>query len=81
MTKVSIHAHDVMHMIAATKRALPKAEWVCEINSKYGSTARFNTCAARNLNAAELLDCIHARGKFEVVGDIWSLDVSKICTH
>jgi len=81
MTKVSIHAHDVMHMIAATKRALPKAEWVCEINTKFGITARFHTCAARNLSAAELLDCIHARGKFEVVGETWSLDVSKICTH
>lgn len=70
-----------MHMIADTKLALSKDEWVREIGKKFGEAARFHTCAAKNLTAAELMDFIGARGKFTGSADALSLDASAICQH
>ena len=77
----SIHAHEVMHFIAATARACSKAEWLLEIAGKFGDSARFHTCSAKNLSAGELMDFIAARGKFQVEGQALSLDAAKICQH
>jgi probable metal-binding protein len=77
----SIHGHDVMHMIAETQTALPKAAWVSVVEKKYGQSARFHTCSAKNLNASELIDFIQARGKFNGSPQAMSLDASAICNH
>lgn len=77
----SIHAHEVIHFIADTKRACSKAEWVMEINKKFGEAARFHNCSEQNLSAGELVDFITARGKFHVEGQALSIDASKICQH
>lgn len=77
----SIHGHEVMHLIADSKQALPKAGWITEIGEKFGGDARFHTCSAENMDAGELLDFLNARGKFVVQGDTWSLEESAICQH
>lgn len=77
----SIHGHDVMHLIADSKLVLSKAAWAVEIDKKFGASARFHTCSAKNMTATELLDFIHARGKFTGSEQAMALDASAICTH
>lgn len=78
----SIHGHDVMHMIAEAGRAFSKAELITEIGAKFGESARFHTCSAEGMTAAELVDFLMARGKFQCSDDqSLKLDASAICQH
>ena len=77
----SIHGHDVMHMIADTRRAFSKAGLVSEIQQKFGEAARFHTCSADNMSAGELVDFLIARGKFTGEPNALTLDTREICQH
>ena len=70
-----------MHMIAASKLVLPKDQWVSKIGEKFGEAARFHTCSARNMTAAELMDFLGQRGKLTGDAAAMSLDESAICNH
>lgn len=77
----SIHGHEVMQLISNNKSPSSKNELVAQIETAFGETARFHTCSAKNLSAAQLIDCIVARGKFEGSEDALTLDAAKICHH
>lgn len=82
MQTESIHGHDVMHMIADADHAFSKAELITEIGKKFGENARFHTCSAEGMTAAELVDFLIARGKFQSSDDqSLTLDTSAICQH
>lgn len=71
-----------MHMIAEAGRAFSKAELITEIGVKFGESARFHTCSAEGMTAAELVDFLMARGKFQCSDDqSLTLDASAICQH
>ena len=70
-----------MHLIADAKLARSKDGWVDAIGQKFGAGARFHTCSAEDLSAAELLDFLMARGKLDMVGPALSLDARNICQH
>lgn len=78
----SIHGHEVMHMIADAGRTFSKAELVPEIDAKFGADARFHTCSAENMTAAELVEFLIERGKFQSADETaLTLDESAICQH
>ncbi len=82
MQTESIHGHDVMHMIADAGRAYSKAELITEIGTKFGENARFHTCSAEGMTAAELVDFLISRGKFQSSDEhSLTLDTSAICQH
>lgn len=77
----SIHGHDVMHMIADSGRSFTKDELIAEIAVKFGPAARFHTCSAENMTAAELIEFLSARGKFSGTEQAMSIQPSSICQH
>lgn len=77
----SIHGHDVMHLIADAGRAFTKDELIAEVGRKFGEDARFHTCSAENMTAAELIDFLSARGKFSGTEQAMSIDPASICQH
>lgn len=82
MQTESIHGHDVMHMIADAGRAYSKAGLIAEIGTKFGENARFHTCSAEGMTAAELVDFLIDRGKFQSSDEqSLTLDTSAICQH
>ncbi len=71
-----------MHMIAEAGRSFSKAELISEIGAKFGETTRFHTCSAEGMTAAELVDFLIARGKFQSSDEqSLTLDTSAICQH
>lgn len=74
------HGHDVLHMMEGNSYAT-KEELVKAIIEHFGKDERFHTCSVENMDAAELVDFLTARGKFMPAEDGFTVDASKICNH
>ncbi|MCX6878257.1 MAG: YecH family protein [Verrucomicrobia bacterium] len=77
----SIHGHDVIHMVQQAEHAFSRAELVTAIQEKFGSGARFHTCSAEGMTAAELVEFLVTRGKFSGPDSALALDASRVCQH
>ncbi|EDT9166141.1 YecH family protein, partial [Salmonella enterica subsp. salamae] len=51
------------------------------IKARFGEQARFHTCSASDMTAAELVAFLAAKGKFIAVDGGFSTHESKICRH
>lgn len=76
-----IHGHDVLAMMLASGAVYTRASLLAAIGEKFGATARFFTCSAGNLTAAQLIDFLAERGKFAAVSGGFVLDRDKVCQH
>jgi len=63
-TNEEIHGHAVLQMMVKSGRKYSRDSLVAAIDEKFGANARFVICSGGNLNAAELVDTLIARGKF-----------------
>lgn len=77
----SIHGHDVLNMMIESDVQYTEQSLVQAIDSRFGNNARFHTCSAENMTAAELVSFLAARGKFIPANEGFSTHVSKICRH
>lgn len=77
----SIHGHDVLNMMIESGEQYMEQSLVQAIDSRFGNNARFHTCSAENMTAAELVAFLAARGKFIPADEGFSTHVSKICRH
>ncbi|RXJ11352.1 YecH family metal-binding protein [Lelliottia nimipressuralis] len=77
----SIHGHDVLNMMIESGEQYTEQSLVQAIYSRFGNNARFHTCSAENMTAAELVAFLAARGKFIPADEGFSTHVSKICRH
>ena len=60
----SIHGHQVMEMMAESKKTYSRASLKAEIAEKFGDNACFHVCYDDNLTADGLIDFLAAQGKF-----------------
>ncbi|MDU4226538.1 MAG: YecH family protein, partial [Klebsiella grimontii] len=51
------------------------------IIARFGKEARFHTCSAENLSAAELVAFLQKKGKFIAADEGFNTHESKICRH
>jgi probable metal-binding protein len=51
----SIHGHEVLQMMLASGESWTVASLEAAIRRRFGEEARFHTCSAENLSAAELV--------------------------
>ena len=77
----SIHGHDVLNMMIESGKQYTEQSLVQAIDSRFGNNARFHTCSAENMTAAELVAFLAARGKFIPADEGFSTHVIKICRH
>ena len=78
---MSIHGHDVLNMMIESGERYTKESLVEAIHARFGEAARFHTCSASDMTAAELVAFLAARGKFIPAADGFSTYESKICRH
>lgn len=76
-----IHGHEVISLLLANPRSFTRDSLVAFISERFGSTARFHTCSAAGLSAAELVDFLDARGKFAPTEDGFMLNLNRVCRH
>lgn len=77
----SIHGHEVLNMMIESQEQYTEQSLVQAIDARFGSDARFHTCSAENMTAAELVAFLAARGKFVPAEEGFSTHESKICRH
>jgi len=76
-----IHGHDVLNMMIASGKTFTRDTLQKEIEQKFGANARFYTCSAANMSAAELISFLESRGKFQTINGQFTTDPTKICSH
>ena len=75
------HGHEVLHMMEGHSYA-DKQQLVDAIINRFGSEARFCTCSATDMTAAELVDFLANKGKFKpAAADSFTVDTTKVCKH
>ena len=77
----SIHGHEVLNMMIASGESYSKESLVLAIENRFGESARFHTCSAENMTAAELVAFLEKKGKFVTVDTGFTTAESKICRH
>ncbi|GHD90429.1 YecH family metal-binding protein [Pseudocitrobacter faecalis] len=77
----SIHGHEVLNMMIASGESYSKESLVLAIENRFGESARFHTCSAENMTAAELVAFLEKKGKFVPVDAGFTTAESKICRH
>lgn len=77
----SIHGHEVLNMMIESQVQYTEQSLVQAIDARFGNDARFHTCSAENMTAAELVAFLAARGKFVPAEEGFSTHESKICRH
>ncbi len=65
----AIHGHEVLKMMLNSGKTYTRESLKMDILQKFGPKARFFTCSADDMTAAELIDFLEARGKFVPQGD------------
>ncbi|HHA1436991.1 DUF2492 family protein [Enterobacter hormaechei] len=78
---MSIHGHDVLNMMIESGEGYTKESLVEAIHARFGEAARFHTCSASEMTAAELVAFLATRGKFIPAADGFSTHESKNCRH
>ena len=77
----SIHGHEVLNMMIESGEQYSTESLVATIKARFGGQARFHTCSASDMTAAELVAFLAAKGKFIAQDDGFSTHESKICRH
>lgn len=77
----SVHGHDVLTMMIDSGKQYTEQSLVAAIIARFGEEARFHTCSASELTAAELVVFLAAKGKFIPQESGFSTHESKICKH
>lgn len=75
----SIHGHQVMEMIATSKKSYTRALLMAEIDDKFGENIRFHTCMESDLSAEDLICFLVAKGKIVESDAKLSLAKDGIC--
>ncbi len=77
----SIHGHDVMHFMLEQGGSFTKESLCQAVEQHFGSAARFHTCSAEGMTAAQLIDFLEAKGKFVPKDSGFTTEAEKICKH
>ncbi|MDU1519419.1 MAG: YecH family protein [Klebsiella michiganensis] len=77
----SIHGHEVLQMMISSGESYTVATLEAAIIARFGKEARFHTCSAENLSAAELVAFLQKKGKLIAVDEGFNTHESKICRH
>ncbi len=76
-----IHGHEVMQMMVSSGKSYTRESLRTEIETRFGRQTRFYTCAARGMDADQLIDFLANRGKFQPVDSGFTTSPDKICNH
>jgi probable metal-binding protein len=76
-----IHGHEVIEMMVAADQSYTRESLQAAINGKFGPAARFHTCSAENMDAAQLIEFLAQRGKFTAGAADLAINPAKVCRH
>ena len=77
----SIHGHEVMHLMLELGGTFTRESLKLAIHERFGSTARFHTCSASDMDAETLIEFLRERGKFVDQESGFNTEAERICNH
>ena len=63
----SIHGHEVLNMMIESGEQYSNASLEAAITARFGEQARFHTCSAADMSAAELVAFLAAKGSWRIL--------------
>ncbi|MBD1559360.1 YecH family protein [Vibrio sp. S9_S30] len=75
----SVHAHQVLHLLAEQDLSLPHL--LERIQQSFGENATFHTCSREGMKIEALLEFFVQRQKVFVEGEMISLNAARVCSH
>ncbi len=79
--ETQIHGHDVLDFMIASGASYTRASLVAAMQAQFGPEARYHTCSADGMDAAQLVDFLAARGKFRGTEDGFTVATERVCQH
>ena len=76
-----VHGHDVIDMMRSSTQPFTRESLVAAILERFGPEARFFTCSAAGMTAAELVNFFAARQKFQPAGGGFLVNPNRVCQH
>lgn len=76
-----IHGHEVLEMMLTSGKTYTKQSLTEEIIAKFGADARFHTCSAQDMTAADLVEFLDARGKLVQQAGGFQTSANLMCKH
>ncbi|MBL6976122.1 MAG: YecH family protein [Deltaproteobacteria bacterium] len=76
-----IHGHEVLQMMIDSQGTFNRETLEAAIIGRFGEDARFFTCSAEGMTAAQLIDFLDAKGKFESRDEGFNTTPDRICDH
>lgn len=70
-----------MDAMLASGRLFTRDSLVAFITERFGPEARFHTCSADGMTAADLVDFLAARGKFAGTEEGFTINSDRVCQH
>lgn len=77
----SVHGHEVMALMLAHGKPLTQEALIKLIAETFGGDARFHTCSAQEMTAAELVHFLKQKGKFIESTQGLETEAERICNH
>lgn len=77
----SVHGHEVMDAMLASGRLFTRDSLVAFVVERFGLGARFHTCSASDMTAADLIEFLAARGKFVGTEEGFTVNTDRVCQH
>ncbi len=78
---IKIHGHEVLEMMTASGKTYSNESLLADVETKFGKTARYHTCSAEDMTAAELIEFLWGHGKFAGTPEAFVFDTGKRCDH
>ncbi len=77
----SVHGHEVMHMMLELGGQFTRDSLKAAIETRFGAETRFHTCSAEGMNAEQLIEFLHQKGKFVPSEAGFNTREEHICNH
>jgi probable metal-binding protein len=79
--ETQIHGHDVLDLMIASGVTYTRVTLVQAMLAQFGPDARYHTCSADGMDAAQLIDFLAARGKFRGSEEGFTVATENVCQH
>ncbi len=76
-----IHAHEILHLLQAATRAPSHRELQSQVESRFGSGARFTNCTGQAYTFDQMIAFLASRGKIVMSPDGITVRREEICEH
>lgn len=76
-----VHGHEVIALMMTATQPYTRDSLAAAILDRFGPDARFFTCSAEGMTAAELVGFLEARGKFMPAPGGFAIDPARVCQH